>query len=1158
MRASSWAWWSALCALLVTAGIVGGPTTAQIADLVVTLLSVASLYVGIRANQPLHPVTWRLLTGAVGLFFLADVLTKVEPLLSGGPLPYPSFVDGANALGYLVCLVAGVTVVRRRSRRSDPTSLVDAGIVTGGIAALSWAFVIVPDLQDPSSSLAGRGTNVFFDVLSMVLITVVVRLAFGPGIRNGSWYWLASAVASALISDLLLAVWSESASSRLLVTLSNSLAAWACASLAAASLHPGMGQLTESVTEKVAPMSAGRLTMMIASSLVAPAILLTDAGARSFIFTLGVLLAWAAICALIVLRMAGLVRVRERMASAESIVRQASTDMVTAMTREHVCAVAGQAARTLLASAGVAGSVSIGFVRGQEIKFVTGDVDSDCSLNTFASRSPILLEAVASASNAELLDPDVNTFPEQLCAPWVGLFPMSTRMLTRGILVVCADRSPPAPIVSGCDSLAHLMALTIDALAGMAIKHQKAAERRFQQLFTHSADIVAVLGHERNPGFVSPSAERLLCLSSTQLKRLDLRQLVHPDDVVSYDQLVRSAELHGGHPVEIRLGASDGGWKWFDVVARNLSAVPEIESVVVTARDITDRKDADERLATSERRFRSLVQNSSDIIGTVGVHGEIVWIGESVRSLLGFAPDEIIGRPMLSLVKADSRKTLRTALDQLNACGETVAHAQVTIVSQAGDSRIFALTLTDRRADRAVGHIVVNARDVTDEMTLQEDLRYQALHDDLTGLPNRVLLRDRVKSALDSRQTNGNLIAVLFIDVDDFKTVNDSLGHAVGDELLRQAAERLRTWCRKGDTPGRLGGDEFAVLVESASSEQEVLRICERLRDAFRMPFKVGRRRLTVAASVGVALSNTPDLLTPDDMLRNADAAMYVAKSRGKDRIEVYEPSMHLHAFDRLELKEDLVGAVARQELRLYYQPLVDLATGRTAGYEALARWQHPTRGLLPPMSFIPLAEETASVFGIGWWAIETAVLQLQQWRSEGRDVTVAVNLSARQLENAEIVVDVASLLTSTGITPSCLTIELTESAVVGPEAVLRLEALRSLGIGIAADDFGAGVASYASLQQLPFTSVKIDKSLIDGLSNLGRAATQVRSIIEMAHDSDLVVVAEGIERQTQATILAELGCDFGQGYLFGRPAPPERTGDADLSRFVAHQSTAG
>jgi diguanylate cyclase (GGDEF)-like protein/PAS domain S-box-containing protein len=1152
-------WWCALGALVLIAGAAGGSTVSGIADIAVVGLSVVNISRGIRAHRPADPLAWWLLMGAVTLSLLASGVAGGYVLLGRGPLPYPSPADVANGLAYLLAAAAGLVFVRHRSRRFDPTSLIDAGVVTGGVAALAWAFVIVPNLQDSSLSSLARGTNVGFDLLSMILVAIVVRLALGPGARNGSWHWLASAVTSALVSDLLLAVWSRSGAGGWLVTMSNALGAWSCVSLAAAALHPAMARLTEPVDEEVAPMSRGRLVTMIASVLVAPVILLVRSDGTSFVFTLGVVGAWAGLCALIVVRMGGLVRARERMARAESIVRQAGSAMVAATARDQIHEAASQAAFELLAAAHDVGRVSIGYIRDDELVLGTGDpAADDPSSPGMAIRSPLLISAVKTGTVSELSGPDGEGLPEVLRAPWVGLFPMVSRGVTQGVLIVCAQRRLPAAMVSGCESVARLSVLALDSAAAAAIRHQKAAERRFEKLFEHSADIVAVLGRDAEPGFVSPSAGHLLGLNPDQAASLNLRSVVHPDDREAYDRLVLGAALVGGKPVELRLGSNDGAWPWFDVVARNLTAVADVGSVVITARQITDRKDAEERLARSERRFRSLVQNSSDIITILDDAGSVTWVSESIRGALGLEPADLVGRSLSSLVEDETRPALRAALRGLDRADVNQTHATVKIRAVNGGVRIFALNLTDRRADNAVGRIVSNARDVTDEKMLEEGLRYQAVHDDLTGLPNRVLLRDRVEKALARRGKNGSLLALLFIDLDDFKTVNDGLGHAVGDDLLRQAAERLRSWCRAGDTAGRLGGDEIAVLIESADSVAEVLRICDRLRMALQAPFEVGLRRLNVAASVGVALANTPEPITPDELLRNADAAMYVAKSRGKNRIEVFEPSMHMQAFNRLELKQDLLGAVARNELCLYYQPLIELATGHTSGYEALLRWRHPTRGLLPPMSFVPLAEEMALIIPIGWWVLENAVLQLQRWRHQGRDVTVAVNLSARQLDAPELLVDLAALLHRTGTPPGCLTIELTESTAVGHEASLRLEEVRALGVQVAADDFGTGEASYASLQHFPFTIVKIDKSLIDGLTLPGRAMAQIRSIVEMAHSSDLVVVAEGVEHAEQAAILLDVGCDFGQGYLFGRPVPPDETSAGGLTPPLGYVAAAG
>ncbi|MGH9060639.1 MAG: hypothetical protein ACRDZY_14165, partial [Acidimicrobiales bacterium] len=399
----------------------------------------------------------------------------------------------ANAAGYLICIAAGVVFVRHRSRRSDPTSLIDAGIVTGGVAALAWVFVIVPDLQDTASSALGRGTNVVFDLLSMVLVAIVVRLALGPGARNASWYWLASAVAAALTSDLLLAVWSKSGSGGTLVAVSNGLAGWSCVSVAAAALHPAMGRLTEQVDEAIAPMSRARLVTMIGSVLVAPVILLLRSSGTSFVFTMGVVVVWGGVCALIILRMGGLVRARERMASTEAIVRRAGSAMVVATERSQIHDAACEAARQLMEAAGSAGRAFIGLVHDGGLVLEAGDAGAPRSEGVVV-RAPVLLAAVAGGPASELVGRDVDGLPERWQAPWVGLFPMVSQRVTQGVLIVCAERRLPPATVAGCESVARLLALALDSDTAAALHHQKAAERRFQRLFEYSTDIVAVLG----------------------------------------------------------------------------------------------------------------------------------------------------------------------------------------------------------------------------------------------------------------------------------------------------------------------------------------------------------------------------------------------------------------------------------------------------------------------------------------------------------------------------------------------------------------------------------------------------------------------------------------------------------------------------------------
>jgi diguanylate cyclase (GGDEF)-like protein/PAS domain S-box-containing protein len=1002
------------CAAALAAGVLGGDLMSDIANCAVITVAALGVGWGIRANRPTDRLPWVLLMATCTFSALAGAVTVYQQA-GGGQVPYPAPGDAFYLTGYALAVAAGVAFVRHRSRNSDPTSLLDAGIVTGGVAALAWAYILVPDITDAHVSLLGKGANVGYDLLSLGLVAVVVRLALGPGARNRSWYWLAAAVASAMVSDLTLAEWSRYGQGGTVVATCNALAAWSCVNVAFAAVNPAMAQLTAKVKEEVPPMTAGRLAMMVGSALVAPGILLSRLGAASMAFTVGMVAIWAALGALIVVRMAILIRARERVASAEAIIRRAGSAMVSATSSEHVYRSATDAATQLLAVAGSSGRVRFAPAAGAGDggSPVAAAVRAATALAEVSGTDP---PAVAPCSVAAL-EPDGDEHSY--------VFPLVSSQESRGALVIGADRHLPQVILTGCETLARLTALALESASANALRHQQAAERRFRMLFEHSADLVIGVGEGDHLGFVSPSAAHLIGIDPAEATLSKLGELVHPEDRTALAELIARTVADETAPLEIRVGAPGGGWRWFEVVARDLTEVPEVASVVLTARNITDRK-----LAEAE-------------------------------------------------------------------------------------------------------------------------LRHQALHDDLTGLPNRLLLQDRVEQALRRRSPHDLLLAVLFIDLDDFKTVNDSLGHAAGDALLRQAGDRLRAWCRAEDTAGRLGGDEFAVLIESAATTAEVLAVCERLRAALQAPFEVGRRSLRVAASIGVAITDRSEPVTPDDLLRDADAAMYVAKGRGKDRIEVFEPSIHLRAVDRLELKGDLVGAAARGELRLHYQPLIELATGRTSSYEALLRWEHPTRGTLSPLSFIPLAEESGMISALGWWALEAGVRQLAAWREVGREVGVAVNLSARQLEVMEFVTDLTGLLRSVRIDPSWLTLELTETVPLDAHGALVLEAVRALGVGVAADDFGAGTASYASLQQAPYSAVKVDKSLTEGVGVTERADAQLRSIIQMAHDSGLTVVAEGVESATQAAQLIAMGCDHAQGYLFGHPRPPEMLTEIALSDLL-------
>jgi diguanylate cyclase (GGDEF)-like protein len=442
--------------------------------------------------------------------------------------------------------------------------------------------------------------------------------------------------------------------------------------------------------------------------------------------------------------------------------------------------------------------------------------------------------------------------------------------------------------------------------------------------------------------------------------------------------------------------------------------------------------------------------------------------------------------------------------------------------------------------------------DVTERKHMEEKLAYRALHDPLTGLPNRDLLLDRLGQALARAGRSGRKVAVLFMDLDNFKYVNDSLGHDAGDGLLVEVAERLRGSLRPADTVARLGGDEFVMLLEGLKSEADAEEAVARVTEAINRPVYLKDQEVFVTFSIGIAM-NTPDEAHHDDLLRRADVAMYRAKNDGKDRHRVFDASMNASARVRLELASDLRRALARDELPIHYQPTVCLEGGRILGFEALVRWEHPRKGLILPAEFMPVAEETGLIVPMGRHTLREACRRAKDWQDGGRrPLTVSVNLSVRQLQDADLLADVSLALEESGLAPRDLILEITESALMGdvPKNVAVLRGLKALGVRIAIDDFGTGYSSLSYLERFPVDVVKVDRSFVGRLGRNAKGGALVCAVIDLARALDLDVVAEGVETAEQAEELARLGCEVAQGYHFASPLDPE-----EVSEFLLVQS---
>ena len=544
----------------------------------------------------------------------------------------------------------------------------------------------------------------------------------------------------------------------------------------------------------------------------------------------------------------------------------------------------------------------------------------------------------------------------------------------------------------------------------------------------------------------------------------------------------------------------------------------------------------------SEARFQQLVRHSSDAVMIVGQDGRIRYQTPSVVRVLGYLAVDLDGAALERIVHPDEVDHVASFIEQLvNGPSETVRTIDVQLL-RADDSVIHAEVVGVHLLDNPdVAGIVLTIRDVTGRRTLEDQLRHQAFHDALTGLSNRALFIDRVEHALARiRSEDSPTPAVAFIDLDDFKLVNDSLGHGAGDEVLRAVADRLRSCLRSGDTPARLGGDEFAVLLEDAPDVHAVVEVAERILDALHEPVIVDGHEVYARASIGIATRRGPTT-TPDELLRNADLAMYTAKANGKGCIELYEPAMHHRAVDRLAIRGELERAVERGQIHVAFQPIVELASGDVVAFEALARWTHPERGAISPVEFVPIAEDSGIIVPLGTLVLERACEQLAIWLAANPHTgwQMSVNLSARQLLAPDLVAVVRAATEDAGIEPTSLILELTESVLLADsERVLRrLHRLKDLGVKIAIDDFGTGYSSLSYLQRVPFDILKIDRAFVAALRHEEPSSTLVRTIMDLGRTLGCSAIAEGIEEQIELDGLLELGCELGQGKHFSAAA---------------------
>ena len=676
----------------------------------------------------------------------------------------------------------------------------------------------------------------------------------------------------------------------------------------------------------------------------------------------------------------------------------------------------------------------------------------------------------------------------------------------------------------------------------------KRLESRYASLLANASDAFAIVGTDGRLTYASPASKRILGYEPARLAGRAAIEFVHPSAASEAINVIRNVSEKAGNQLEtqLRMQRADGEWRWLSIIATNRTDDPEVGGIVLNFRDVTDKHEDEHRLDLQARvldevQHAVLVTNSA---------GNVTYWNHAAETLLGWSAEDVLGRSLLDIGLMPDTESSRGFVTRLREGKVSGEHE----LRRRDGGRVTALITNSAMRDEAGkdGGSIAVAVDISDRKQLEQRLQAQAFTDSLTGLANRALFHDRVDHVLAKRSRGGHVPtpAVLFLDVDDFKTVNDSMGHTAGDALLKQLANRLISVVRPSDTAARLGGDEFAILLEDATQD-EAEGVAQRLHAALAVPVKVGDREVKISASIGIAVPDGTSGTTSESLLRNADLAMYRAKARVQGSYAVYQPGMHEAALRRLELKADLQQAIENDGLVLDYQPIFRLDSGQAVAAEALLRWTHPERGPIPAVETLALAEATGLMMPLGGWVLERACREISRWRDElghaADSVFLCVNASARELLDPGYADLVAANLSRAKLPAEALAIEITESDLMqeSESAINALNKLKDLGVRLAVDDFGTGYSSLAYLARFPLDILKVDRTFVSS-----RVRTQdgqiARAIVDLARSLGLQVIAEGIEREEDRQLMDTLGAQLGQGFYLARPT----SGDGVLSVF--------
>lgn len=1127
---SGW-WLAAVGALLFLA-----PTL--LAELLFVVFSFVCLIAGgvfLKRRPDKTPALIQLFIGACALFG-ASLARAVHAGVSGVEFPFPSPADGLAISGYALVIWSLLSMARSRRSFVGQGDALDVVMVAIALLGPFWVGVLQGYLQDSTYTVEHRALTLVYAATEVAIAATTLRLATGPARRSRSYWLTATAMLTILATDVVAILDTiGEPGGRILIPI----AAVGFGSFALLAHEPDHSGLFERPPASSPDLTRSRLVSLALSVLMLPVLALMQimvggSFVITFVFT-------AVLSTLVLVRVVGLLRARDKLARLDNELNQTTQDLVTAEDAPSVVSALGSAIRLIFGD----NSAHVAVVRSQGDAVVVSRTSGGIVDLQDAMWPPG--DDVATISEMIRLDQQSESINVRLGSS------------DGAILVV-----PRGPL----EHSQQLALQTMAAHATLALHNitmredafKRRSERRLHALVEQSTDVVMVTDSLDRVLFVSPNATRILGLSSTEIIDTGLIGLAHTEDAGRITEHLHRPTSPSEPPItmDARFRTAGDDYRWFEISACDFSDDNEVGGVVMTARDITEERAAKIGLQRSEEWFRGLVQHSSDVISVVDEQGSFTYASPTVYDLLGLRPDEVQGRNVLELLPPDQVRRIQQLRDDLANGSVGSRTVEVSLAHSSGQWRTVEVTLTDRRDDDAVRGLVLNIRDISDRKKLEDDLRHQILHDDLTGLGSRVQFTDTLTASLREHESGPGKVAVLFIDIDDFKNVNDSLGHAAGDQVLVEISSRLLGRLRLQDKAARFGGDEFAVLLTDVYSETDITTIADRVVEELSRPVRLMGREIIIGVSVGIAVSDD-DCQTPEDLLRHADVAMYEAKGQGKGRWAVYEAGMSDETVERFEIANALGAAIENDELMLYYQPIVDLASGKTVGVEALVRWFHPKRGMVSPDSFIPLAEKNGMIIPIGQSVLDTAVNQAAKWRKAGHDIYVSVNVSPVQLKRDGIVSEILNTVDESGIDHSAVVLELTESALIDDFELIkeRIDQLRDAGLRVAIDDFGTGNATLRYAEVFAADILKIDRSFVMKLEDNERSSV-VTTVLRLAHEMGATTIAEGIELPVQHTRLRALGCRFGQGYYFTRPAPAEQIeaglqGELQGERMVGH-----